>query len=130
MPGWCWWRRRGRCWRPGSDCSASRRRTGCSDRLQATVLPVDTCSVRILRIYLRKQGNCVQIDTLMPRTRQAILAETLLCADRPVYLTELACRLRVPASSLQRELQALVDAEILERHADGNRVYFAANERC
>jgi predicted nucleotidyltransferase len=72
-----------------------------------------------------------RLDSLLPRTRQLILAETLIGGtDRPVYLSDLARRLGVPPSSLQRELRALVAAGILVRHEDGNRVYFAANERC
>jgi predicted nucleotidyltransferase len=70
------------------------------------------------------------LDSLFPRTRQAILAATLLHPDRWWYLSDLAKHLGVPPSSLQRELAALVHAEILCRRQDGNRVYFQANPDC
>ncbi len=70
------------------------------------------------------------IDALLPRTRQGILALTLLHPDRWWYLSDLAKHLRVPPSSLQRELAALSDAGVLRRRRDGNRVYVRANESC
>ena len=70
------------------------------------------------------------LDSLFPRTRQAILAATLLHPDRWWYLSDLAKHLGVRPSSLQRELVALTSAEILARRQDGNRVYFRANPDC
>lgn len=70
------------------------------------------------------------LDSLLPRTRQAILATTLLHPDRGWYLSDLAKHLGVRPSSLQRELVALTTAEILVRRQDGNRVYFRANPAC
>ena len=70
------------------------------------------------------------LDSLFPRTRQAILTATLLQPDRWWYLSDLAKHLWVPPSSLQRELAALMGAEILRRRRDGNRVYFQANPDC
>lgn len=67
------------------------------------------------------------LDALFPRTRQNILATLLLSPERRWYLSDLAQRLGVPPSSLQRELAALTEAGILHREADGNRVYFQAN---
>jgi len=61
------------------------------------------------------------LDSLFPQTRQAILTATLLQPDRWWYLSDLAKYLRVPPSSLQRELAALVSANILRRRRDGNR---------
>ena len=70
------------------------------------------------------------IDALFPRTRQGVLAATLLRPDRWWYLSDLARHLRVPPSSLQRELAALTAAGILRRRRDGNRVYFQPNPEC
>ena len=70
------------------------------------------------------------IDALFPRTRQGILAATLLQPERAWYLSGLARHLGVSPSSLQRELAALVSAGILCRHEDGNRVYFSPDRQC
>jgi DNA-binding transcriptional ArsR family regulator len=70
------------------------------------------------------------LDALFPRVRQALLAATVLHPDRWWYLSDLAKHLRVRPSSLQRELAALVDAGILRRRRDGNRVYFQPNPDC
>jgi DNA-binding transcriptional ArsR family regulator len=70
------------------------------------------------------------LDSLFPRTRQAILTATLLHPDRWWYLSDLAKHLGVRPSSLQRELAALTNAELLCRRRDGNRVYFQANSDC
>lgn len=70
------------------------------------------------------------LDSLFPRTRQAILTATLLHPDRWWYLSDLAKHLGVRPSSLQRELAALTSAEILRQRRDGNRVYFQANVDC
>ncbi|MGH8065925.1 MAG: ArsR family transcriptional regulator [Candidatus Entotheonellia bacterium] len=76
---------------------------------------------------MRKQHA---LDALFPRIRQAILAATVLHPDRWWYLSDLAKHLGVRPSSLQRELTALVDAGVLCRRQDGNRVYFQANPDC
>jgi DNA-binding transcriptional ArsR family regulator len=70
------------------------------------------------------------LDSLFPRTRQAVLTATLLHPDRWWYLSDLAKHLGVRPSSLQRELAALTSAEILRQRRDGNRVYFQANADC
>src|SRR4030095_12768690 len=59
-----------------------------------------------------------------------VLTATLLQPDRWWYLSDLAKYLGVSPSSLQRELAALVSADILRRRRDGNRVYFQANPDC
>jgi predicted nucleotidyltransferase len=66
------------------------------------------------------------LDALFPRTRRAILTATLLDPAREWYLSDLARHIGVSPSSLQRELAGLVDAEILRRRVDGNRVYYRA----
>jgi predicted nucleotidyltransferase len=76
---------------------------------------------------MRKLGA---LDALFPKVRQALLAATLLHPERWWYLSDLAKHLGVRPSSLQRELVALVDAGILNRRQDGNRVYFQPNPDC
>lgn len=70
------------------------------------------------------------LDALMPYLRQQLLAATVLQPDRSWYLTELSQFLAVTPSSLQRELNRLTEAEILNRRQDGNRVYYQANQQC
>ena len=70
------------------------------------------------------------LDALFPKTRQALLAALFLHPEEWRYLSELAKRLRVPPSSLQRELASLVAADLLVRREDNNRVYYRANPDC
>jgi len=70
------------------------------------------------------------LQALFPRTRQAVLAATLLRPQRSWYLHELAGHLGVRPSSLQRELARLVAAGILTRRRDGNRVHYQADDTC
>jgi len=62
--------------------------------------------------------------------RAQILASTLLQPGRQWYMLELARHIGVARSSLQRELVALVESEILISRQDGNRVYYRANPQC
>jgi len=71
--------------------------------------------------------NVNALDTLFPRTRQGILAATLVQPEKIWYVSELARRMGVPSSSLQRELQELTHAGILKRHRQGRMVYYQAN---
>jgi len=66
------------------------------------------------------------LDVLLPRTRQAILAATYLDPARWWYMRELARQLGVPASSLQRQLTSMVEGGILRRKREGKQVYFQA----
>ncbi len=70
------------------------------------------------------------LDTLMPSTRQNILAATVLHPDKSWYLRELAEFLSVSPSSLQRELTNLTEAGVLKKTIDGNRTYFNADQNC
>jgi len=83
-----------------------------------------------MRLYLCIMRKPKAIDAIFPRTRQAILATTLLHPDRWWYLSDLARHLGVRPSSLQRELATLVDAGILRQRRDGNRTYFQPNPDC
>jgi DNA-binding transcriptional ArsR family regulator len=67
------------------------------------------------------------LDVLIPKTRQGILAAVLVQPERAWYVSELARRLGVPSSSLQRELRALSVAGILKSHRQGRMVYYQAN---
>jgi predicted nucleotidyltransferase len=67
------------------------------------------------------------LDALLPKTRQGILAATLLQPEKAWYVSELARRMAVPASSLQRELHKLSEVGILKTHAEGRMVYYQAN---
>ena len=70
------------------------------------------------------------LDAILPKTRQAVLAATLMHPERAWYLSDLARHLGVTPSSLQRELAGLVEAGILRRRKDGNRVYYQADPDC
>jgi predicted nucleotidyltransferase len=67
------------------------------------------------------------LDALLPKTRQGILAATYVQPERSWYVSELARRLGVPSSSLQRELHDLTAAGILKSHRQGRMVYYQAN---
>jgi predicted nucleotidyltransferase len=67
------------------------------------------------------------LDVLLPKTRQGILAATLVQPEKAWYVSELARRMGVPSSSLQRELHDLSEAGILTIHRQGRMVYYQAN---
>jgi predicted nucleotidyltransferase len=67
------------------------------------------------------------LDALFPEIRAGVLSATLLQPERWWFMTELARHLKTTPSSLQRELESLVDAGLLERRQDGRRSYFRAN---
>ena len=67
------------------------------------------------------------LDALLPKTRQGILAATLVQPGKAWYVSELARRMGVPASSLQRELHDLSEVGILKTHRQGRMVYYQAN---
>jgi predicted nucleotidyltransferase len=67
------------------------------------------------------------LDALLPKTRQGILAATLVQHEKAWYISELARRMGVPASSLQRELHDLSEVGILKTHRQGRMVYYQAN---
>jgi DNA-binding transcriptional ArsR family regulator len=71
--------------------------------------------------------NRSPLDALLPKTRQGILAATFVQPAKSWYVSELARRLGVPSSSLQRELQDLTGAGILKSHRQGRMVYYQAN---
>jgi DNA-binding transcriptional ArsR family regulator len=70
------------------------------------------------------------LDVLVSKTKQQILAATLLQPERSWYLLELSHHLGLRPSSLQRELKQLTEAGVLTRRQSGNRVYFQADTAC
>ena len=70
------------------------------------------------------------LDWLISRSVQQILSALLLERDEPWYLSDLAKRLRVTPSTLQRPLDSLLKAGIIRRRSEGNRVYFARDPDC
>jgi len=74
--------------------------------------------------------HCSIADALFPRTRQRLLASLLLCPRQSQYAAELAARLGVRRSTLQRDLLKLTAVGILKSSRSGNRVYFQADESC
>lgn len=67
------------------------------------------------------------LEALFPDVRAKILAALLLQPEKRWYLTELAQHLGTQPSSLQREVEALSGAGLLEQTKDGRRVYFQAD---
>ena len=67
------------------------------------------------------------LDALFPEVRTKILAATVSQSEKKWYLTELATFLHTRPSSLQREVDALGKAGILEQWRDGRRLYFKAD---
>lgn len=71
--------------------------------------------------------NVRSIDALLPKTRQGILAAAMVQPKKAWYASELARRMGVPPSSLQRELRDLEQAGILKTHRQGRMAYYRAN---
>ena len=76
---------------------------------------------------MRKLQKLRTLNALLPKTRQGILAATLVQPEKAWYASELAHRLGVPSSSLQRELHDLSEAGILKTYQQGRMVYYQAN---
>lgn len=69
------------------------------------------------------------IDALFPRGRQAILAALFVRPEKAWFASELARKMGVPPSSLQRELSQLTAAGILTTTWLGRMTFFRANSR-
>jgi predicted nucleotidyltransferase len=72
-------------------------------------------------------NSSASLEAIFPSIRAGVLSAALLEPRRWWFMSELARHLGSGPSSLQRELESLVDAGILERREDGRRVYFRAN---
>jgi predicted nucleotidyltransferase len=70
------------------------------------------------------------VSALFPKTRRAVLATTLMHPERWWFLADLARQIGVPPSSLQREMESLVEAGILLRRQEGKQVYFKPDPNC
>src|SRR5689334_19414821 len=70
------------------------------------------------------------VDALIPTVRKRILALVVLQPRHSWYGSELARRLKLPKTSLQRELVNLVQAGILLRRGEGKHVYYQADPDC
>ena len=68
------------------------------------------------------------LDALLPKSRQGILAALLGQPEKTWYVSEIARRMGVPSSSLQRELQNLTQVGILKTHRQGRMAYYQANK--
>ena len=88
---------------------------------------IDLTNIRNMRNYLRNMRMSPTLDALFPEIRTRILASTLMRPEKQWYLTELAAFLETRPSSLQREIDSLSKAGILEQWRDGRRVYFKAD---
>jgi len=64
------------------------------------------------------------LDAVIPVLRQLILAELLVRESRPLYRVELARKLGVSPSSLQRPLQAMAQTGLLLAHKRGREVHY------
>jgi predicted nucleotidyltransferase len=69
-------------------------------------------------------------DALFPRTKQRILGILFSQPARAIHLRELARMAGVNPSSIQRELQTLVEAGIITKVPHGNLHEFQANRDC
>jgi DNA-binding transcriptional ArsR family regulator len=83
--------------------------------------------LRYLRNYLRRMRISPILEALFPEIRSKILATLLLRPEKRWFLSELAQHLGTQPSSLQREVEALTGAGLLEQTRDGRRVYFKAD---
>ncbi len=70
------------------------------------------------------------ITVLWPKTRRAVLAATIMHPEKWWFLANLARHIGVPPSSLQREMDSLVQAGILLRRQEGKQVYFKPDPNC
>jgi len=70
------------------------------------------------------------IAVLLPKTRRAVLAATVMHPEKWWFLADLARHIGVPPSSLQREMDALVQAGVLLRKQEGKQVYFKPDPNC
>jgi predicted nucleotidyltransferase len=70
------------------------------------------------------------MSALFPKTRRTVLASTLMHPDRWWFLADLARHIGVPPSSLQREMESLVEVGILLRRQEGKQVYFKPDPNC
>ncbi|QOC23771.1 nucleotidyltransferase domain-containing protein [Wenzhouxiangella sp. AB-CW3] len=71
--------------------------------------------------------NDAAANLLFGKTRRAVFSVLFETPERACYLRELARITGVSPGTLQQELQRLVQAELVIRKQDGNRVTYSAN---
>jgi len=87
------------------------------------VLIVDTI-VLYFRTIMEKIAS-----TLFGKTRQAVLAWLMLSPEERYYVRELARLTGISPGAVKYELDALTEADLITRVADGNRVVYQANKQ-
>ena len=75
-------------------------------------------------------GKKTAAEALWPEARRKILGLLLAQPERAWHLREIARQTALSPPSIQREVLALVEADILERRVEPGRVYYQANLRC
>ncbi len=70
------------------------------------------------------------LDCLFSKTKQGILSTCLLSPDQWWTLSDMARKMSVTASSLQRDIKNLEEAEIFVKRTEQNRVYYKMNPSC
>jgi hypothetical protein len=70
--------------------------------------------------------NTSSLDALLPKTRQGILAATLVQPDKAWYVSEPARRMEVPPSSLQRELPDTVRSPAARNEATATSIFWSS----
>jgi len=65
--------------------------------------------------------------TLFGKARQAVLVQLFEQPHSPLYLREMSRRTGISPGALQRELNQLLQADLILREEDGNRVTYRAN---
>lgn len=68
-------------------------------------------------------------STLFGKTRQAVLALLMQSPDDRYYVRELARLTGISPGAVKYELDALSEADLITRAADGNRVVYQANRQ-
>ena len=112
-------------------CAVSRRSRS-ADAAPAAGIPILSREplltiVPFLRTYVRMKRTRLGADALFPQIRKRVLAALLMQPERAWFASDLARHLRVPKTSLQRELENLHSAGIIRRRAEGKHVYYQAD---
>lgn len=68
-----------------------------------------------------------KLEQLFPKVRSEILRLLFLSPGRSLHLRGLARLSGLAVGTIQREVRTLLNAELISRRRDGNRLYFEAN---
>ena len=80
-----------------------------------------------MRFIVRKMRTSSSLDSIMPPTRQRLMAALLVDPKRSWYGRDLARHLKLAPSTLQRDLKRLQRGGVVRAWHNGNRVYFQAD---